>query len=131
MTNFHAKVVGGILMHLPALSVRRVGVLLAGVAVVAGALCLGKETGARQRAAQPSAGTGRETTPVEATARAPVDRSRGGRVKDIRLLNQHFNEPGADTTPWMFVPKENIKELSTSEHPGLVTLWEAGQGRDI
>src|SRR5436305_1193347 len=42
-------------------------------------------------------------------------RGRGQRAKDIRLLSQHFNEPGKDFSPWMFVPKENIKELSTSE----------------
>ena len=55
----------------------------------------------------------------------------GSEPKDIRKLSQHFNEPGADLAPWMFVPKDNIKELSTREHPGLVTLWEAGKGRDI
>jgi hypothetical protein len=51
--------------------------------------------------------------------------------KDIRELNQHFNRPGADLSPWMFVPQENIKELSTAHSPGLATVWPAGKGKDI
>src|SRR5262249_55994175 len=39
------------------------------------------------------------------------------RGKDIRLLSQHFNEPGKDLSPWMFVPKENINQLSPTAHP--------------
>ena len=31
----------------------------------------------------------------------------------------------------MFVPKGNIKEFSTDEHPGLATIYEAGRGQDI
>jgi len=50
---------------------------------------------------------------------------------DIRVLNQHFNTPGADISPWMFVPEENIKEISTKEAPGLATIWQAGKGKDI
>src|SRR5262245_36466028 len=38
-------------------------------------------------------------------------------AQDISELDQHFNEPGKDISPWMFVPKENIKEFSTEEHP--------------
>lgn len=52
-------------------------------------------------------------------------------ARDISELDQHFNEPGADFSPWIFVPDENIRELSTEEHPGLVTLYEAGKGRDV
>jgi len=51
--------------------------------------------------------------------------------KDIRKLSQHFNEPGGDISPWMFVPADNIKEVSTAEHPGVVTVWQAGKGQDI
>lgn len=50
---------------------------------------------------------------------------------DITALNQHFNEPGQSIAPWTFVPRQNIKELSTAEHPGLATIYEAGHGQDI
>jgi hypothetical protein len=108
-----------------AFSARKVGVLLAGA--VALALCGGTGPGAEPCAGQPPPRTGNEPSPARVSAEKPP----GGTVKDIRLLNQHFNEPGADTAPWMFVPRANIKEMSTSEHPGLVTLWEAGKGQDI
>ena len=49
----------------------------------------------------------------------------------IRQLSQHFNEPDGDYSPWTFVPKENLKDVSTSEHPGLATIREAGKGKDI
>src|SRR6516165_10094422 len=52
-------------------------------------------------------------------------------VDDISALDQHFNKPGNDISPWVFVPSENIKEFSTEEHPGLATIYEAGHGRDI
>jgi len=52
-------------------------------------------------------------------------------AQHISELSQHFNEPGRSIAPWMFVPQENIKELSTTEHPGLATLWMAGNGQDI
>ena len=55
----------------------------------------------------------------------------GSEPKDIRKLSQHFNEPGGDISPWMFIPADNIKEISTAEYPGLVTLWQAGKGEDI
>jgi hypothetical protein len=42
---------------------------------------------------------------------------------DIRKLSQHFLEPNEKTAPWSFVPQENIASLSTSEHPGVVTIW--------
>jgi hypothetical protein len=50
---------------------------------------------------------------------------------DIRSLTQHFNQPGAGIEPWMFVPRSNIAELSTAEHPGTVTIRQAGKGVDI
>jgi hypothetical protein len=50
---------------------------------------------------------------------------------DITALDQHFNEPGADISPWVFVPEKNIKDFSTTEHPGLATIYEAGAGQDI
>jgi len=52
-------------------------------------------------------------------------------AKDIRELSQHFNEPGADISPWMFIPEDNVKEMSTAEHPGLMAIWQAGKGKDI
>src|SRR5947208_12025806 len=45
--------VGGILMHWSALPIRRVGVLLTGIAVVAVALCPGEGPGAGQRTGRP------------------------------------------------------------------------------
>jgi hypothetical protein len=50
---------------------------------------------------------------------------------EISALDQHFNEPGKEIAPWMFVPTKNIKDLSTTEHPGLATIYEAGAGQDI
>lgn len=50
---------------------------------------------------------------------------------DISKFDQHFNDPGKPLAPWMFVPKENIKELSTAAHPGLATIYEGGQGQDV
>lgn len=52
-------------------------------------------------------------------------------AQDISELDQHFNSRGQEIGSWMFVPKENIKEFSTDEHPGLATIYEAGQGSDI
>src|SRR5262245_41423628 len=51
--------------------------------------------------------------------------------QDISDFDQHFNAPGKDIAPWMFVPQDNIKEFSTQEHPGLATIYEAGKGKDI
>ena len=31
----------------------------------------------------------------------------------------------------MLVPESNVKEASTSESPGLLTVWEAGKGQDV
>jgi hypothetical protein len=49
--------------------------------------------------------------------------------KDIRNLTQHFT--GEGTAPWVFGPEENIKEISTTENPGLVTIRQNGNGQDI
>ena len=52
-------------------------------------------------------------------------------AQDISELDQHFNTPAQAIDPWMFVPKENIQEFSTDEHPGLATIYEAGKGTDL
>ena len=57
-----------------------------------------------------------------------IDAAQGA---DISELNQHFNDPGKSIAPWRFVPKSNIKEFSTEEHPGLATIYEAGRGQDV
>ena len=49
---------------------------------------------------------------------------------DIRKLSQHFID-ARDSSPWHFAPAGNIKDVSLSEHRGLVTLREAGKGQDI
>ena len=51
--------------------------------------------------------------------------------KDLRSLNQHFNEPGGDISPWIFIPEDNVKEVSTEESPGLLTVRQVGNGKDI
>ena len=51
--------------------------------------------------------------------------------KDIRKLSQHFITANNVTAPWKFVPQENIARLSTTDHAGVVTLVEAGKGKDI
>ena len=55
----------------------------------------------------------------------------GGGARDIRRLTQHFTGETEDISPWMFVPQENIRSLSTSEHPGFVTVWHGDKGKDI
>src|SRR5262245_14465252 len=90
-----------------------VGIFVAGVAL---ALHTAKQSQAEQSADPPQAqAEGRAAAANGAGATAPAGQPAHGRAKDIRRLNQHFNEPGADIAPWMFVPRENIKELSTSE----------------
>ena len=49
----------------------------------------------------------------------------------IGELSQHFNDPNTGFSPWIFIPESNVKEVSTAEHPGLATLWQAGQGKDV
>ena len=55
----------------------------------------------------------------------------GGGARDIRRLTQHFTGETEDISPWVFVPQENIRSLSTSEHPGFVTVWHGDKGKDI
>ena len=69
--------------------------------------------------------------PQEQRASADGKRHRTSEKPGIRKLSQHFNEPDGDYAPWVFGPKENVKEVSTSEHPGLATIREAGKGKDI
>jgi hypothetical protein len=52
-------------------------------------------------------------------------------ASNIKEFSQHFNVPNGDISPWVFVPQDNIKEMSTSEHPGLLTIWLGGRGKDI
>jgi hypothetical protein len=65
------------------------------------------------------------------TASVPENPSEGPAAKGIRALSQHFNKSGGDISPWMFVPEENVKEVSTTASPGLVTIWPADKGKDI
>ena len=50
---------------------------------------------------------------------------------DIGELTEHFIEPGADLSPWMFVPENNIQTLSTKSNPGYLKIHEAGKGQDV
>lgn len=52
-------------------------------------------------------------------------------VNGIRKFDEHFNAPGMESASWQFVPKENIEEFSTTRHPGLATIFEAGHGKDV
>jgi hypothetical protein len=49
----------------------------------------------------------------------------------VASLSQHFIDPSGSISPWMFIPQENIKSISTTEHLGFVTIREAGQGKGI
>lgn len=51
--------------------------------------------------------------------------------KDIRKLSHHFIPPGSDISPWMFIPKDNIKSLSTDDHAGMLTIKASDLGKDI
>ena len=79
----------------------------------------------------------RGTLPSLADARPPGTAPHSARPgaapgrRDIRRLSQHFLDPKGGTAPWLFVPKDNIKSISTRENPGLVTIWEAGRGKDV
>src|SRR5262245_11187918 len=55
----------------------------------------------------------------------------GKSKRDIRALSQHFLDPRGKTSPWMFVPEENIASRSLEEHAGVLTIWEAGRGKDV
>jgi hypothetical protein len=70
------------------------------------------------------------TTLVLCDALAAVEPAATPR-KDIRQLSQHFISRDNVTAPWKFGPAENIARLSTTEHAGVVTLAEAGKGKDI
>src|ERR1051326_5903616 len=54
-----------------------------------------------------------------------------GPARDIRKLTQHFISEREDTSPWIFTPRENVKSVSTSEHPGFVTIWHGDKGQDV
>jgi hypothetical protein len=73
----------------------------------------------------------RKKTPLGALAAAAALFAAAAPAQDIRALSQHFNQPGQAIDPWLFIPRENVKEFSTAEHPGLATIYEAGKGRDI
>ncbi len=49
----------------------------------------------------------------------------------LSTLSQYYDEPDGDISPWMFVPENNIRKLSTHHRPGLIAVWEDGKGRDI
>src|SRR2546428_501798 len=49
----------------------------------------------------------------------------------VAALSQHFIDPSGNISPWIFIPQDNIKSVSTAEHSGLVTIREAGKGKDI
>jgi len=51
--------------------------------------------------------------------------------KDIRELSQHFTTPLGHVSPWKFHPEDNIKDISTDEHPGMVTLQAGDLGKDL
>ncbi len=51
--------------------------------------------------------------------------------KPLSTLSQHYNDPDGDISPWMFVPEQNIKKISTTHRPGLIAVWEDGEGQDI
>ena len=48
-----------------------------------------------------------------------------------RSTSTSIDRENEDIAPWIFVPKENVKEFSTEEHPGLATIFEAGRGQDV
>jgi hypothetical protein len=56
--------------------------------------------------------------------------SEAGRDLDIRKLNQHFIG-GDNLDPWLFIPDENIREISATENPGYLTIRQEGRGQDI
>ena len=55
------------------------------------------------------------------------------RVKDgdIRKLSQHFIDEKENTSPWIFYPEDNISELTTTEHRGILKIVGNGKQRDI
>ena len=59
-----------------------------------------------------------------------VNHTAAQRLPDIRKLSQHFID-AKNTGSWQFGPRTNIKDLSLTEHRGLVTIHENGKGQDI
>jgi len=112
---------------------RTTPILFAATLIVLGIAFLG-----RSRATQQT-GRGNREEP-EASSRSSTvaekaDKHREGLPQStttgISRLNQHFNDATKSISPWQFVPKENIKEFSTARHPGLATIFEAGEGSDV
>src|SRR5438309_2244513 len=54
----------------------------------------------------------------------------GSNTKDIRKLSQQFIDP-KDLSPWIFVPRDNVKFVSLTKHPGFATIWHGEEGKDI
>jgi hypothetical protein len=70
-------------------------------------------------------------------ARTPTDdrtvqrRTQTFADSDIRKLSQHFDDADGNIAPWIFVPKDNIREISTAESLGIATIWPSNKGKDI
>jgi hypothetical protein len=94
---------------------------LLGIAVTHARLPPGHFQTAKEK--KPSLVMERGVSPHTASARK--------RKKDIRTLSQHFLDRTGAISPWIFVPRDNIANMSTAEHGGVLTLWEAGHGKDI
>src|SRR6266568_5287441 len=67
----------------------------------------------------------------ESPAQAPLSEHPSAHARDIRKLTQHFTGESEDISPWIFTPSGNIRSVSTSEHPGFVTVWHGDKGRDV
>ena len=52
-------------------------------------------------------------------------------MKDIRSHDEHFLGTDEDMKQWTFFPQDNIDLFTTTEHPGLLMLRDAGKGTDI
>ncbi len=61
----------------------------------------------------------------------PAQDSQTGGGPDIRKLSQHFFSKTNDISPWRFIPEGNIKSLSTTTHPGFVSIQHGDEGKDI
>ena len=101
------------------------------VALVAAALVILNQTQATPQPA-PSPRAAVSEPPEVNPPTQPADQDvRPARALGISQFDQHFNGADDNIAPWQFAPQENIKELSTRRHPGLITLFEAGQGSDV
>ncbi len=65
------------------------------------------------------------------TPLTPTPEPIGDLPDDIRELTQHFDDPQAGLGRWIFVPESNVEQVSTTLHPGLAMIFEAGHGQDI